>query len=158
MNNRLQLQNFYRECGNALSKAAKASIYWERAESVVALSAGTSPYTLTKANQPQAFKGQGFFWGFQICTPRFLWILRRPLVSPDRKLASGEHNSYSWPLGLATTSVHTRLQIMNCTMYCQNPTYSDFSRPPSSLYLHLDPLKKISAAEILDPTVGGVPV
>lgn len=29
---------------------------------------GTSPDTLTKANQPHAFKDQDFFWDFQICT------------------------------------------------------------------------------------------
>lgn len=129
------------------------------------LLAGTSPYTLTKANQPQPVKGQGgLLLGFpdlysrQTDSSLSLDPAQHALVSPDRKLAPREHNSSSWPLGLATASVHTRLQIMNCTTYCQNPTYSDFSRPPSSLYLHLDPLKKFSAVEILDPTVGRVRV
>lgn len=29
------------------------------------------------------------------------------LISPDRKLAPREHNSYSWPLGLATSSAYS---------------------------------------------------
>lgn len=53
----------------------------ENTESVFALSAGTSPYTLSKAKQPQPFfQGPGFLLGLPDLygrqTPRFLWILR----------------------------------------------------------------------------------
>lgn len=117
---------------------------------------------LNKSQPTPALQGTGLLLGLPDLYSRQTDSLlsldpaQHALVSPDRKLAPREHNSSSWPLGLATASVHTRLQIMNCTTYCQNPTYSDFSRPPSPLYLHLDPLKKFSAVEILDPTVGRV--